>query len=95
MVLIIIYIYADDTNLYISFDLSDSSIAIHKINLCISDLITWIIKQKLKNNDSKTEFMVLTSIFLKQQHNNWHIKVDRQTDPSTTARNIGVIIDSH
>ena len=54
------HIYADDTQLYITFDLSDPTIALDKINLCISDLRTWMIKHKLKINDSKTEFMVLT-----------------------------------
>ena len=60
------HIYADDTQLYISFDLSDPSIAIDKVNKCISDIRTWMIKNKLKINDSKTEFLVLTSSFLKQ-----------------------------
>ena len=32
------HIYADDTQLYISFDLSDPSIAIDKVNKCISDI---------------------------------------------------------
>ena len=32
------HIYADDTQLYITFDLSDPTIALDKINLCISDL---------------------------------------------------------
>ena len=38
------HIYADDTQLYITFDLSDPTIALDKINLCISDLRTWMIK---------------------------------------------------
>ena len=59
------HVYADDTQLYITFDLSDLTIALDKINLCISDLRNWMIKLKLKINDSKTEFMVLTSSFLK------------------------------
>ena len=59
------HIYADDTQLYISFDLSDPSIAIDKVNKCISDIRTWMIQNKLKINDSKTEFLVLTSSFLK------------------------------
>ena len=90
------HIYADDTQLYITFDLSDPTIALDKINLCISDLRTWMIKHKLKINDSKTEFMVLTSSFLKQQFNDLQIKVgNSQIKPSTTARNLGVTFDSH
>ena len=82
------HIYADDTQLYITFDLSDPTIALDKINLCISDLRTWMIKHKLKINDAKTEFMVLTSSFLNQQFNDLQIKVSNsQIKPSTTARN--------
>ena len=64
------HIYADDTQLYIKFDLSDPSIALEKINLCISDIKTWMIKNKLKINDSETEFLVLSSSFFKQQFYN-------------------------
>ena len=71
-------------------------IAINTFNLCISDLRTWMIKDKFKINDSKTEFMVSTSSFLKQQFNELQIKVDNShIEPSTTARNFGVIFDSH
>ena len=52
------HIYADDTQLYISFDLSDPSVAIDEINKCISDIRAWMIQNKLKINDSKTEFLV-------------------------------------
>ena len=57
------HIYADDTQLFIYFDLSDPSIAIDKVNKCISDIRTWMIQNNLKINDSKTEFLVLTSSF--------------------------------
>ena len=40
------------TQLYITFDLSDPTIAIVKINLCISDLRTWMIEHKLKEECS-------------------------------------------
>ena len=52
------HIYADDTQLYITFELSDPSTALEKINLCISNVRTWMIKNKLKIIDSKTEFLV-------------------------------------
>ena len=90
------HIYADDTQLYIKFDLSDPSIALEKINLCISDIRTWMIKNKLKINDSKTEFLVLSSSFFKQQFNDLQINVgNTEINPSLSARNLGVIFDSH
>ena len=76
--------------------MSDPTIALDKINLCISDLRTWMIKHKLKINDSKTAFMVLMSSFLKQQFNDLQIKVgNSQIKPSTIARNLCVIFVNH
>ena len=90
------HIYVDDTQLYIKFDLSDHSIALEKINLCISDIRTWMIKNKLKINDSKTEFLVLTSSFFNQQFNDLQITVrSTESNSSLSARNLGVIFDSH
>ena len=90
------HIYADDTQLYISFDLSDPSIAIDKVNKSISDIRTWMIQNKLKINDSKTEFLVLTSSFLKQHFNDLNISVgNSRIAPSLSARNLSVIFDNH
>ena len=90
------HIYADDTQLYIKFDLSDPSIELEKINLCISDIRTWMIKNKLKINDSKTEFLVLSSSIFKQHFNDLQINVgNTEINPSLSARNLGVIFDSH
>ena len=90
------HIYADDTQLYITFDLSDPSTALEKINLCISDIRTWMIKNKLKINDSKTEFLVLTSSFFNQQFKDLKINVgNTHIKPTASARNLEVIFDSH
>ena len=37
-------IYADDTQLYVSFDLSNPKVALDRMNLCISDLRIWMIR---------------------------------------------------
>ena len=60
------HIYADDTQLYISFDLSDPSVAIDKINTCLSDIRNWMTQTKLKIYDSKTIFWLQLPHF----HNN-------------------------
>ena len=33
-----VHIYADDTQLYVSFDLSNPNVALDRMNWCISDL---------------------------------------------------------
>ena len=55
-----------------------------------------MITNELKINDSKTEFLVLTSSFFKQQFNDLQINVgNTEINPSLSARNLGVILDSH
>ena len=54
-------IYADDTQLYIAFKCKDPLESLTKLNMCISDIRVWMIKNKLKINDSKTEFIIFRS----------------------------------
>ena len=82
--------------LYISFDLSDPSITIDKVNKCISHIRTWMIQNNLKINNSKTEILVLTSSFLKQHFNDLNINVgNSRIAKSISARNLGVIFVNH
>ena len=43
------HVYADDTQIYVSFKCEDPLQALGKINLCISDIKRWMILNKLKN----------------------------------------------
>ena len=87
-------IYADDTQLYVSFDLSNPNVALDRMNLCISDLRIWKIRNKLKINDLKTEFLIITSSFLKQSFDDLNNMVgDSNIVTSNSARNLGVIFD--
>ena len=55
------HVYADDTQLYISFKCKQPLESISKVNSCLSDIRRWMITNKLKINDSKTEFIVFRS----------------------------------
>ena len=52
------HVYADDTQIYVSFKCDDPLQALGKIYLCISDNRRWMILNKLKVNDAKTEFII-------------------------------------
>ena len=47
------HIYADDTQLYISFKCKEPLESLTKLNMCISDIRVWRIKNKLKIKDFK------------------------------------------
>ena len=87
-------IYADDTQLYVSFNLSNPNVALDRMNLCISDLRIWMIRNKLMINDSNTEILIITSSLLKQRFDDLNIMVDDSNIVSSnSARNLGVIFD--
>ena len=62
-------IYVDDTQLYISFKCKDPLESLTMLNMCISDIRVWMIKNKLKTNYSKTEFIISRSPPLKPNLN--------------------------
>ena len=87
------HIYADDTQLYISFKCKDP---LAKLNMCISDIRVWIIKNKLKINDSKTEFIIFRLPHLNQNLSDLSISVgDTQVSPSSKVRDLGVVFDQY
>ena len=58
------HIYADDTQLYVSFDpKSEEDVATAKSRLtdCIAEMRSWMLANKLKLNDSKTELFLIAS----------------------------------
>ena len=85
--------HADDTQLYILFKWKDPLESLTKLNMCISDIRVWMIKNKLKINDSKTKFIIFRSVLLKQNLNDLSISVeDSQVSPSSKVRDLGVSI---
>ena len=93
------HLYADDTQLYFAFDLDspdDFNAALGKVEGCIEDIRQWMAVNKLKLNDDKTEFLVLSSA--KQQHKipEKALTIGSSTvSRSSTAKNLGVIMDSN
>ena len=96
IILIGYHIYADDNQLYISFKCHDPLESLTKLNMCISDIRVWMIKNKLKINDSKTEFIIFRSPRLKQNLSDLSVSVgDMQVSPSSRVRDLGVVFDQY
>ena len=82
------HIYADDTQLYISFKCKDPLDSLTKLNMCISDIRVWMIKI----NDSKTEFIIFRSPLLKQNLSDMSVSVgDMKVFPSSKMRDLCVV----
>ena len=54
-----IHQYADDTQLYLAFDLEHQDEAMAKIEACVNDIRRWMLETKLKLNDDKSELVVI------------------------------------
>ena len=91
-------LYADDTQIYVTFNIDDNidrKITLTKIEKCIAEIRAWMVIHRLKLNDDKTEYVYLVS-----SQSGGDIDVEPITigesniQPTTSARNIGVIFDS-
>ena len=88
-----IHCYADDSQLYLSFcpnDNANQEAAFAKVERCIEDIRNWMLNDKLKLNDDKTEFMIIgTSQQLAKVSIN-SLRVGTATiTPVSSARNLG------
>ena len=91
------HVYADDTQLYITFKSSQepAESCITTLEKCIQEIRSWMRQNFLKLNDEKTEFLLFGS---RQQLSKVSLPFitigDSQITPSSQARNLGVIFDS-
>ena len=53
-------LYADDTQVYKSFDLDDCLSSIHCVEKCVSDVKAWMTSNKLQMNEDKTVVLLVT-----------------------------------
>lgn len=91
------HIYADDTQVYLAFDINKPEVALQKLNSCLADIRSWMITNKLKINDDKTEFLILGSKnTLQKVGSSLELLVGNSSiKPSTSARNLGATFDKH
>ena len=90
-----IHLYADDTQLYTSFDPHNSAEAMDRLEACLEEIRVWMAQNFLKLNDKKTEFIIFGSKFDLPHVTEWTVTVgDSIILPSKSVRNIGAIFDS-
>jgi hypothetical protein len=90
------HLYADDTQLYVVFEIDQADDAINQLESTISSVRSWMMQNMLKLNTNKTEFLLISDQKQLQKLNNISLHVGSDTIlPSNSARNIGVTFDSN
>ena len=88
-------IYADDTQLYCTFELESFDQVFSSIRTCISDIRSWMIKNKLKINDDKTELLIITSPHSKFA-TDLQLSIGQcEITPTSKCKSLGVMLDDH
>ena len=89
------HFYADDTQLYLSFDPSEAQAAVAKLDHCLSDIRDWMAANFLKLNDDKTELVLIGHPKRLAKIHDFELSVgSNKVKPSPCARSLGVYFDS-
>ena len=92
------HIYADDTQLYVSFDPKspeDAASAQLRLTQCIAEVRSWMLANKLRLNDSKTELFLFASPWHAEavSHLDIHLKIGGSViTPSSSIKNLGITL---
>ena len=93
-----VHTYADDTQLYLAFSPNNTSQlqAIASMEKCIDELRTWMLIDKLKINDDKTEFMIIGTKQQLEKLSPQNLTIGKATVTTvSTAKNLGTWLDNH
>ena len=91
------HLYADDSQLYISFSSVNSAAALNSLESFLASVQSWMSTNKLKLNPDKTEFLLIGN------ERQWSKYLSMfpiellgvETYPAQSARNLGVIFDKN
>jgi len=85
------HLYADDTQLFLSFHPSDFQANISHLQNALTQITSFMTSNLLSLNSSKTEFLLIE---LKRQLSEIHNSLT-SIDTTQSARNLGLIFDEH
>ena len=91
------HFYADDMQLYVSFDIKDNpSHQVHRMEACIKDIKTWMAGNHLKLNDNKTEVITFRVPNVEMNMSIDVIQIgDYRIPPVQCVRDLGFVFDHH
>jgi len=88
------HFYADDTQLYLSFNSlrgDDQAYSVSQVESCVRDIDRWMSCNKLKLNRVKTELLVISSKYRPCPSLDTILVGDHRVERFDKARNIGVV----
>ena len=91
------HFYADDSQLYISFKsccTNDADRGKILMETCVRDIDLWMVHNRLKLNQDKTEVLVFSSCYRPRPNIGNLAIVDMMVNCSTKAKDIGVTLDN-
>ena len=91
------HLYADDSQLYVSFSSGDSAAPLNGLQSCLASVRSWMSTNKLKLNPDKTEFLLIGNERQRSKYlSMFPIELfGVETYPAKSARNLGVIFDKN
>ena len=89
------HLYADDTQLYISFSPTDSEYNLTILSTILNSVHNWLTANRLTVNPSKTEYLLIGTPQQRSKITSSDITFQNTTlSPTDSARNLGFIFDS-
>ena len=91
------YLYADDSQLCLSFSSGDSAAALNGLQSCMASVQSLVLTNKLRLNPNKTEFLLIGNERERSKYlSKFPIELfGVKTNPAKTAQNLGVIFDKN
>ena len=90
------HLYADDSQLYVSFASGDFAAALNGLQSCLASVQSWMSTDKLKLNPDKTEFLIGNERQRSKYLSTFPIELlGVKTNPAKSARNLGVIFEEN
>jgi hypothetical protein len=89
------HLYADDTQLYISFSSSNTTNSLLSLSAALDSVYLWLTSNRLSVNPSKTEFLLIGTRQQRSKISSASLSFRGTVlSPSTHVRNLGVIFDA-
>ena len=87
--------YADDSQLYITFEAANKSVNLAKLEDCVKDIKAWTIGNKLSLNDDKTEVLHICSRYAETDVVGGIRFGTTDVSIAPEAKNLGVVVDKN